>query len=390
VAGSEHFPDNYAWNLAAWLALAVGGQHSEVNAVCAKLGEISPTDPQSAEEAWAAHWVELAESLRSRAVGDEDAGHFLSAGSKYSRAAVYFLTAERDLSPRNPRKLQIYETGLAAFRKGVDLRQDSAEFVDVPFRDSSLPAIFVTGVGESERPCLVHFNGADGLKEHLYPLIAEPFRRRGVSVLVVDNPGVGGALRLRGLPFDPATEEPAGACVDYLERRSDVHAGRVGIAGWSLGGYSAPRAAAMEKRFACCVAWGGFWSMAEVMAAGLAAGQGQGLSNLAEHGQWMTGSDTVEQALDVARRVTLEGVIDRLTCPLLVVHGEDDVQVGLDQARKTHDGAINSPESELRVFTAAEGGSAHCNIDNPSVAVDYMADWVAEVLGGDPAGRRGD
>src|SRR3712207_8009884 len=32
--------------------------------------------------------------------------------------------------------------------------------------------------------------------------------------------------------------------------------GRIGIAGWSLGGYYAPRAAAFEKRFALCVAWG--------------------------------------------------------------------------------------------------------------------------------------
>jgi len=31
--------------------------------------------------------------------------------------------------------------------------------------------------------------------------------------------------------------------------------------GWSLGGYYAPRAAAFEKRFALCVAWGAnhFW-----------------------------------------------------------------------------------------------------------------------------------
>ena len=31
---------------------------------------------------------------------------------------------------------------------------------------------------------------------------------------------------------------------------------RIGIVGWSLGGYYAPRAAAFEKRFALCVAWG--------------------------------------------------------------------------------------------------------------------------------------
>jgi hypothetical protein len=142
----------------------------------------------------------------------------------------------------------------------------------------------------------------------------------------------------------------------------------------------------MEKRFSCCVAWGGFWSAVEVMA----AGGGPSVSNAAEHGQWFTGTETLEEALAVTRRTKLEDVIEKLTCRLLVVHGEDDVQVGLDQARKTYDGAVSSAARELKIFAAAEGGSAHCSVDNPSVAVDYMADWVAESLGGTPAGVRCD
>ena len=31
-------------------------------------------------------------------------------------------------------------------------------------------------------------------------------------------------------------------------------------------------------------------------------------------------------------------------------------------------------------------GAEHCQVDNGSMAVDYMADWVAETLGGDPKG----
>ena len=38
------------------------------------------------------------------------------------------------------------------------------------------------------------------------------------------------------------------AVVDYLETRSDVDLSRIGIWGVSLGGYFAPRAAALEKK----------------------------------------------------------------------------------------------------------------------------------------------
>ncbi|MGY1826512.1 alpha/beta hydrolase family protein [Blastococcus sp. SYSU DS0541] len=62
-------------------------------------------------------------------------------------------------------------------------------------------------------------------------------------------------MRLQGLIARIDTEVWAGAAVDWLEARSDVDAAGIGIVGWSLGGYYAPRAAAFEKRFALCVAW---------------------------------------------------------------------------------------------------------------------------------------
>lgn len=51
------------------------------------------------------------------------------------------------------------------------------------------------------------------------------------------------------------SERWAGAAVDYLETREDVDRGRIGMMGWSLSGYYAPRAACYEKRFKLCVAW---------------------------------------------------------------------------------------------------------------------------------------
>jgi hypothetical protein len=47
-----------------------------------------------------------------------------------------------------------------------------------------------------------------------------------------------------------------------------------------------------------------------------------------------------------------------------------------------YDAAINSSRRELRVFTIDEGGAEHCQADNGSLAADHMADWFAQVLGG--------
>ncbi len=198
---------------------------------------------------------------------------------------------------------------------------------------------------------------------------------------MVDHPGVGGALRLQGLPTQPDTERWARAAMDYLEGRADVDASRVGVIAMSLGGYYAPRAAAFEKRLACCVAWGARWDNAlshgRILRDPNAA---RSVGGWVDHALWVYGAKDADEAAQKIAAMTLEGIADKIECPLLVVHGDNDRQVPPDQARKTVDAAVNSPRRDLKIFTAAEGGVEHCQGDLFSIGIDWMADWVADVL----------
>jgi hypothetical protein len=49
---------------------------------------------------------------------------------------------------------------------------------------------------------------------------------------------------------------------------------------------------------------------------------------------------------------------------------------------RTHDQLVNSPKRELKFFTAREGGVEHVGVDNMAFGRDYIADWLAEALGG--------
>ncbi|WP_227648534.1 alpha/beta hydrolase family protein, partial [Klebsiella pneumoniae] len=80
--------------------------------------------------------------------------------------------------------------------------------------------------------------------------------QRGVSSLVVDQPGTGEALRLHDMKARYDSEHWASRIVDWLEQHPEVDAGRIGMEGVSLGGYYCPRAVAFEPRFACGVVWG--------------------------------------------------------------------------------------------------------------------------------------
>lgn len=365
------------------IALEGGGNINEIDVACRGLEEKAGLPGEEASRAWHKAWEEMAGRVEGLAARDEETGNWLSAGRKYLRASIYFFVAERHLSHLDPQKIETYKRALATFRKGVELERGPVEIVEVPFGESSLPALFVSAPAEGPSPCMIHFDGFDITKEILYlHHVGREYRRRGISVLIVDHPGVGEALRIRNMYLDPCTEVPAAACVDYLETRPDVDSDRIGIIGASLGGYYAPRAAAFEKRLKCCVAWGAGWEFD----VGRLSGRGDDEPVASFQLRFVSGKETIEEAIKIARLITLDGVADKITCPLLVIHGENDVIVPHWQAERTISAAVQSPLKELKVFTREEGGDQHCQVDDVLLAVEYAADWVAGILGGNPKG----
>ncbi len=386
----EYFPNNYTWSLAVMSALNRGAQISEIDEACRPLKEVAGIkalagDPTQ-QRAWFESWMKVSERVQRLGEADEAAGHPLSAGRKYLRAGLYYLLAERMPSHKDPRRLDAYKRGIDIYKRGLICRKEPVEFVDVPFGKHKLPAIFSKAPVPGRAPCVVHFDGLDVTKEIIYAAVADEFRRRGISLLIVDHPGVGAALRLQGLASGPDTEKPAGASVDYLETRTDVDPKRVGIMALSLGGYYAPRAAAFEKRFACAVAWGAIYDYGKCVSDRIGGRGEPSVPGYAEHVNWVFGCGKIEDTLKVVNQMTLEGVADKITCPLLIVHGENDRQVPLWHAERTYEAAVNSPGRELKICRLADGGAEHCGADNGPLVVDYMTDWVAEKLGGNVKG----
>ena len=383
----EYFAgSHYSWNMGVMMAVQLGGELTEIDAACRPLKALAERpgarDDPAVQAAWVEAWAGLAERVQGYAARDEAAGHALSAGRKYRRACIYWFTAERMASHRTPRKAALYTAMTACFDKSVALRKEPVEHVLIPYEGTTLPALFHKAPGAGPRPAMIHFDGFDVTKEWMsLSGIAHEFARRGISTLMLDHPGIGAALRLQGLAMNPDSERWAKAALDWLETRSDIDARRAGVVAMSLGGYYAPRAAAFEPRLACCIAWGARWDNAGSHGRILRdASAARSVTNWVEHALWYYGAADADEAERTIARMTLDGVIDKVRCPLLVVHGAGDRQVPLDQAERTVREATASPRVELRVFGPDEGGVEHVNGDLFSVALDAMTDWAADVL----------
>jgi dienelactone hydrolase len=378
----EYFPGNYVWNLGVVAALNSGGAIDEVDRACRPIRELATQGSDVGTAEFMAAWQRVADQLEEQAVEAEKAGHRRTAGQKYLRAAGYVAQAERMQSVKSPTRKAVYQHCLDLMQKSFDLVDPRTSRVEVPFEGTHLPAYFTdASVGGAPAPVVVMWNGLDSTKEHMYTSgWPAELAARGISVLQVDCPGSGEALRLHGLRARVETEDWAKACVDYLETRPDVRADRIGLVGWSLGGYYVPRAAAFEKRLKLAVAWGANHNWGEVQKRRLAREGENPVPHYWEHVLWVWGETDLDTFIRNAERVQLDGVVERITCAFLITHGENDRQIPVAYAHRSYEQAVNASKRELRVFTPEEGATEHIGLDHLAHVGAFTADWIEDTF----------
>jgi len=378
----EYFPTNYIWSLGVAATLNSGGTIDEVDRACRPIREAAERGDAGTRDLMLA-WKRVADQVAEQAEAAEKAGHRRTAGQKYFRSAAYICQAERMLSSKDPERIPFYQQGLDAVQKSFDLVDPATTRVGVPFEGVELPAYFTRAERPdgSPAPTMIMWNGLDSTKEHMYTSgWPAELATRGISTLMVDCPGSGEALRFLGLTARVETEDWARACVDYLETRDDVAADRIGLVGWSLGGYYAPRAAAYEKRLKLVVAWGANHNWGEVQKARLEREGENPVPHYWEHVLWVWGYDAVDAFIAGVEAVNLEGVVEQITCALLITHGENDRQIPVRYAHRSYEQAIDAPKRDLRVFTPEEGATEHVGLDHLPHVGAFTADWIEDTF----------
>ena len=156
---------------------------------------------------------------------------------------------------------------------------------------------------------------------------------------------------------------------------------RVAIMAYSAGGYYAPRAAAFDKRYAACVAWGPHYDYHAVWEKRWAAMKADYNSVATSHFQlpWVLGTPDMPTAMEKDKKFTQEGVAQKITCPFLILCGTQDKLTPRSVADQLYN-AVGSKDKTLKILDEDEGAAEHCQVDNRQVGVDYIADWLTPIF----------
>jgi 2,6-dihydroxypseudooxynicotine hydrolase len=294
----------------------------------------------------------------------ERQGRVVSAAAAYQRAAWCYHLGKflwfEDLALH----ATLRDQAVAVYGRTLAHLDPPAERIDIPFEGHVIPGHLRRPRAVLKPPLVLIVPGLDSSKEEMFS-IEDEFLRRGMATLSIDGPGqsensVHFAIR-------PNWETVITPVLDHLATIGlDSAFGLIGLMGISMGAIYGPRAAAHEPRLNAVVGLAGPYNLGECWDA---------LNPLTRGGYvFYTKSASEEEAREKAYGLNLHGVLERVTQPLLVIHGARDRLFPPEQAERI---AREAPNATLLMYP---DGNHVCN----NIAYKYrpvMADWMSEQLG---------
>ena len=321
----------------------------------------------------------------------EAEGHTVAAGESYFIAALLYGSAQWPIFAHTPENDRLGDKKVECYTKYTQYANHEIRRVDIPFRDSAIPAwLHLPNVpynqaansngGNGSRgqlPSVMSIPGMDSFKETGVALYGDRLLERGIAVLSIDGPGQKEALQ-RGIHVTADNWLAAGrAVLDWMRAQPELDPDRIALRGNSMGSFWGTQVASIDDRIKGCA----------VQAVCHEPGMNT-IFNLASptfklRFMYMSGYEDEDEFDRFAETLTLAGVGEKITCPYLVLAGEDDHLSPIECTYQLLD-TITAPK-QMVLYEGADhglGGSASSDLGpNPQTLI---ADWLKDRLDGKP------
>jgi pimeloyl-ACP methyl ester carboxylesterase len=312
---------------------------------------------------WGPNWYAVGAAHEARGHDAEQRGRTASAVDAYQRAAWSYHLGKFLWFEDPELHAELRDRSVAVYAKTLAHLDPPAERIEIPFEDHIIPGHLRRPRGVVKPPLVLIVPGLDSSKEEMFTTENE-FLHRGIATFSIEGPGqsensVHFAIR-------PNWETVITPVLDHLTALGlDATFGLTGLMGISMGAIYGPRAAAHEPRLTAVIGLAGPYNLGECWDA---------LNPLTRGGYvFYTKSAGEEEARQKAFTLNLEGVLERVTQPLLVIHGARDRLFPPAQAERI---AREAPNATLLMYP---DGNHVCN----NIAYKYrpaMADWMSDQL----------
>lgn len=308
-------------------------------------GEIEPGNFES----WYVQFHKLAERVEANLSGNCVGASAVSMRDALFRAASYYRAADFFLhgNPSDPRINETWKCQTEAFDRAISLLPVAGERLTLEGDGFDIPVIFYrASEDDAARPTLLMCNGYDGSQEEMLHVSGLAALERGINVLTFEGPGQPSVRREQSLGFIAEWERVVTPLVDHCESLPEVDMSRLGLLGYSMGGFLVARAAAFEHRLAAVICVDGVYDVYESFTSSLPPTMlallkaedrkrfNEGMERAihgytrmrwaVEQGLWSFRAASAFDLVKQAEGMSLKGLADRIVCPVLVCDAEHD------------------------------------------------------------------
>jgi dienelactone hydrolase len=316
----------------------------------------------SNDHSWYTEWMSVAEVNCRRGNAALRDGHLLTAKSNWLRAINYYQAAALPFD-REDRHYWLATSNMRqCARDYLDCCRPRGEVVRIPWPGGYPLEAYFLPAPESARlaPVMICMGEPGHRKEEFLHKVARYARERGMSLLAVDLLGAGTGSEFDQIVGRSDLETTLGHIMDYLVEREDVDASRIAILADGWGSSFVARGIAFDDRVAAAVCDGGIWDLHE-------------RAFLAARAPFQPKLSRPDR--DFGR------VARNIKCPVLIATGER----GWLRAERVRELFMqlkaDGGDVTLKIFAVSETAAMQAHVDNPTLANEYIFDWIASRLG---------
>jgi len=307
-------------------------------------------------------------------------GRKVAARENYFIAALLYAGAQWPIFEVTRENLALNERKNVCYAKYIEFADHEIRRVEIPFGDNgkALPGYLHLPPNRSGRvPCVWSISGLDSTKETGSALSGDKLRERGIATLALEGPGQG-ECSIRGIHVTQSNWTDAGRLVlDWLRSQKEIDPDRIALRGVSRGSFWSAQVASVDRHIVGAAVHGLSFEPGSHTSFEMSS------PTFKLRYMYYAGFNNEAEFDKFARTLSLKGMADKITCPYLVVAGEDDQQCPLVYGYEFLE-SLSVPKQML-VYEGADHSVSHAastaNGPNPNT---YMMEWLQDRLDGKP------
>jgi dipeptidyl aminopeptidase/acylaminoacyl peptidase len=332
----------------------------------------------------AKHMGQAARRSERLAQAEAAAGHTETALELYYQATLQYHDAQHVVFETNEEKRFLHGGLMRCYGRVRELAPYRIEHVDIDWNGTVVSGNLHLAPGDGPKPLVFYIPGCDQTKEAWPHPFYNQALQRGMHAFSFDGPGQGES-NLRGIRLTANNyEQAASAALDHLLQRPEIDSKRIGVHALSFGSHWGLQFAAAEPRLAACAAsWASHVDKYYLMQ--------EESPRYKQLFAYLTQSQSEEELDRIVSAMTMEGRMQTIACPTLLICGEYDPRAPIEEVLRSFDEMKATAELWLLADQHHNGtitGGSRSSVWEADIH-GFVCDWLRSRFRGEPLRHAG-